>query len=242
MATGLKTIVVLPAFNAEKTLEKTYYSIPEHLRKDAWLIDDYSKDKTIEIARMLGLNVLEHDKNKGYGANQKTCYSIALNFNADIIVMLHPDYQYLGEDIPKLITPIENGSKDFMMGSRIKNARYDHMPIWKYLGNRFLTILEKLALNNYELHEFHSGFRAYSRRLLESVNYKSFSNDFSFDSEMIFEAIRLGFRIGEIDTRTRYFSEASSINFKNASFYYVKTLNLLFNHAILNKRHNNLGR
>lgn len=227
METRLKTIVCLPAYNAEKTLERTFLSIPEKFHNDTILVDDFSKDRTIELSQKLGILTLSHARNKGYGANQKSCYKIALACGADIIVMLHPDFQYVGEDIPYLIDPIIRKKKDMMLGSRIRNARNDGMPLWKYFSNRGLTIIEKIVLRNLELHEFHSGFRAYSRRLLESIDFLSFNDDFSFDSQMIFSALKKGFRIGEIDTRTRYFNEASSIDFKKASKYAWLTMYLL---------------
>lgn len=229
MEIGLdKVFIVLPAYNAEKTLQKTYWSIPESFRKHIILIDDFSKDETVKLSRALGIETFRHFANLGYGANQKTCYYLALDKGADVVVMLHPDYQYFGEDIPKLISPILKGEKDMMLGSRIKFAREGKMPIWKYFSNRLLTIIEKVVLRNLELHEFHSGFRAYSAEFLRSINYNSFNNDFSFDSQMIFACIKKGYRIGEIETKTRYFKEASSIRPTKAFSYALHTIYYMF--------------
>ncbi len=220
-----KVIVVMPAYNAARTLERTYNDIPPNVVDSVILVDDVSQDETVEIAQRLGLKVVIHIQNRGYGGNQKTCYLEALRDGADIVVMLHPDYQYDSRLIPELIAPIERGEADMMMGSRLLGggALAGGMPLWKYIANRFLTIVENLVLGQH-LSECHTGFRAYSRRLLETIPFLLNSDDFVFDTEVIAQAVAFGFRIGEIAVPTRYFAEASSVNFQRSVKYGFSTL------------------
>lgn len=222
---GMKVIVVMPAYNAAKTLEKTYRDIPPDTVDHVILVDDVSQDQTVEIAQQLGLKVIVHLQNKGYGGNQKTCYLEALRAGADIVVMLHPDYQYDSRLTPELIAPIQRGEADMMMGSRFlgEGALRGGMPVWKYISNRFLTLLENLVLGQ-RLSECHTGFRAYSRRMLETIPFLLNSDRFVFDTEIIAQAVAFGFRIGEIGVPTRYFEEASSVDFKDSVIYGLGTL------------------
>ena len=201
----------MPAYNAAQTLERTYADIPHELVHRIILVDDVSRDETVDIARQLGLDVIIHAQNRGYGGNQKTCYDAALEAGADIVVMLHPDYQYDATRIPDLIAPIAAGERDLMLGSRfLGDPLAGGMPQWKYVSNRFLTTVENIA---FELHlsEYHTGLRAYSRRLLETIPYQANSDDFVFDQELIAQVVAAGMRrrIGEIAVPTRYFEEAS---------------------------------
>lgn len=229
-----RVIVVMPAYNAARTLERTYHDIPPGVVDHVILVDDVSQDETVEVARRLDLQVVIHLQNRGYGGNQKTCYLEALRSGADVVVMLHPDYQYDSTCIPTLIAPILAGERDMMLGSRLLNppgatgnsALAGGMPIWKYVANRFLTICENLALGQ-RLSECHTGFRAYNRRLLETVPFLLNSDDFVFDTEMIVQAVAFGFRIGEIPVPTRYFDEASSVNFQRSVVYGLATLRTL---------------
>ena len=226
----LKIIVVMPAYNAEKTLEKTYRDIPKGLVDEIILVDDKSKDKTVKIAKKLGLTVFVHPNNLGYGGNQKTCYWEALKRKPDIVVMLHPDYQYDATLMGELVKPIIDGRFDIMLGSRIrtrKEALECGMPIYKYFGNRLLTIIENIVLG-LNLSEYHTGYRAYKRKVLETIPFQKFSNDFVFDQQMLIVAAKKGFRIGEIPVPVRYFPEASSINFKKSLKYGIETLFNLF--------------
>lgn len=221
-----KVIVVMPAYNAEKTLEKTIQDIPPGTVDEIILGDDASIDNTVEIAKGLGIKVLQHRENRGYGANQKTCYREALKDRADIIVMLHPDYQYDSRLTPYLVGLIRDGVCDIMLGSRIrtrKEALAGGMPLYKYLSNRFLTFVENLVLGQ-NLAEFHTGFRAFKREVLTTIPFELNSDDFVFDQEMLVQAVAFGFRIGEIPVPTRYFEEASSINFKRSIKYGLQTL------------------
>jgi len=214
MINGKKISVILPAYNAEKTLEKTYSEIPFDVVDSVILVDDASNDATLKIAAELNLELIAHDVNKGYGANQKTCYDAALRGEADIIVMLHPDYQYP----PKLITPmahmIASGEYDVVLGSRILggNSIKGGMPLYKYFGNRILTFIQNMFIGA-KLSEYHTGFRAYKREVLERIPYSSNSDDFVFDNQTLSQIIYAGYRVGEISCPTRYFAEASSINF-----------------------------
>jgi glycosyltransferase involved in cell wall biosynthesis len=221
----MKVVVVMPAYNAAKTLEKTYRDIPARTVDHVILVDDVSKDETIEIAKQLGLEVIVHLQNRGYGGNQKTCYLEALKSGADIVVMLHPDYQYDSRLIPQLIMPIQQGKVDMMLGSRMlgEGALKGGMPLWKYVSNRFLTWTENVVLGQH-LSEYHTGFRAYSRRVLETVPFLLNSDKFVFDTEMLAEAVAFGFQIGEIGVPTRYFKEASSVNFRHSVIYGLSTL------------------
>ncbi|HAZ09747.1 MAG TPA: glycosyl transferase family 2 [Candidatus Omnitrophica bacterium] len=209
-----KIIIVMPAYNAELTLEKTYRDIPKGLVSEIMLCDDQSKDRTVEIARRLGLTVLLHDKNKGYGGNQKTLYKEALKRNPDIIVMLHPDYQYDSKKIPDLVQPILNNQADIVLGSRMlgKGALEGGMPVYKYISNKFLTFCQNKALR-LNLSEYHTGLRAYSSDFLKKVSWQDNSNDFLFDAQILIKAANLGLRIAEIPIETRYFKEASQVSF-----------------------------
>ncbi len=223
-----KVIVVMPAFNAEKTLKRTLDDIPQDWVDEIILVDDRSHDGTVDLARKLGLRVIVHEKNKGYGGNQKTCYREALNLGGDIMVMIHPDHQYDPRVIPQLITPLLNDECDAVFGSRMLGGQplEGGMPKWKYLGNIFLTALENAAFYMY-LTEYHSGLRAYSRRYLETVRFDLNSDDFVFDSEIIAQGVVHKMRIKEIPITTRYFEEASKIGFLRSVIYglsIIKTL------------------
>jgi glycosyltransferase involved in cell wall biosynthesis len=221
-----KTIVVMPALNAAKTLEHTVSSIPRGVVDDVLLVDDRSTDETLEIARGLDVRVIWHPHNVGYGGNQKTCYLEALQREADIVVMLHPDGQYEPALIPQLIEPIQSGSADMVLGSRMLipgAAREAGMPLYKRIANRFLTTVENRILGK-RLTDLHTGYRAYSRELLLTVPFLRNSLDFSFDSELLMQASHFGFRITEVPARTRYFEEASSVGFGASTIYGLKTL------------------
>lgn len=225
-----KVVVVMPAYNAEKTLEKTYNDIPKDVVSEIIVVDDESKDQTVKKAKDLKLEVFIHPKNLGYGGNQKTCYRKALEKRADIIVMIHPDYQYDATLTDYLIKPIIDGRIDIMLGSRIrsrKEALAGGMPLYKYISNRVLTFLENLILG-LNLSEYHTGFRAYRREVLEKVPFEFFSDDFVFDQEILISAHKAGFNIGEIAVPVRYFSEASSINFLRSAKYGLMILYTLF--------------
>ena len=224
-----KVIIVMPAYNAARTLERTYADIPHDIVDAIILVDDVSKDETVDIARQLGLDVIIHQQNLGYGGNQKTCYEAALGRGADIVVMLHPDYQYDATRIPDLIAPLISGEKHLMLGSRfLGDPLAGGMPQWKFIANRFLTIVENLAFGLH-LSEYHTGLRAYSRRLLETIPYGLNSNDFVFDQELIAQVVAAGMgrRIGEIAVPTRYFEEASSVGFKRSVVYGTSTLRVV---------------
>jgi glycosyltransferase involved in cell wall biosynthesis len=218
----------MPAYNAEKTLEYTYRSIPQGWVDEVILVDDGSYDHTIEVASHLALLTICHPHNAGYGANQKTCYTQALIRNADIIIMLHPDGQYDPSIIPNMIEVIMRDEADVVLGSRLLipgSARQGGMPLYKFISNRFLTEFENLILGEH-LSEYHTGYRAYHRRVLEKIPYLRNSNDFVFDQEFLFQSVAFGFRIAEIPVATKYFSEASSISFKNSVKYGLSTLGL----------------
>ncbi len=216
----------MPAYNAAVTLERTFKDIPQGIAEKVILVDDGSKDDTVEIATRLGIAVVRHEKNKGYGSNQKTCYREALAQGADMIVMLHPDYQYDSRLIPYFLGYIELNICDIMLGSRIRTRREalkGGMPLYKYLMNRILTLVENIVLGQ-NLGDFHSGFRIYRREVLEKIPFEKNSDDFAFDSEFLVQAAFQGFRIGDAPVPVRYFSEASSIGFVGSLRYGLKTL------------------
>ncbi len=212
MLGDLKVAVVMPAYNAAKTLEQTYAELPHDVVDTVILTDDGSTDNTAALARKLGLHTLVHPENRGYGGNQKTCYREALATGADVVVMVHPDYQYSPRLVTSMASMIASGHYDMVLGSRILggNARHGGMPLYKYVANRTLTAIENIVCNA-KLSEYHTGFRAYSRNLLESIPFENNSDDFVFDNELIVQALHFGFRVGEISCPTRYFAEASSI-------------------------------
>jgi glycosyltransferase involved in cell wall biosynthesis len=228
-----RIIVVLPAYNAARTLERTYEDIPKEKIHRIILVDDVSRDQTVEIAHSLGLSVVIHVQNRGYGGNQKTCYLEALKEGADVVVMLHPDHQYDSKLIPELIQPIVEGRAGMVMGSRILNgqALQGGMPIWKFIANRVLTVTENIIYGT-RLTDCHSGFRAYSRKFLTTVPFLLNSDDFVFDSQMIAQAVHFGFQIREIAVPARYFPEASSVNFRVSTKYGIKTLGVMLRFMI----------
>jgi glycosyltransferase involved in cell wall biosynthesis len=220
-----RVVIVMPAYNAARTLERTYADIPHDLVHHVILVDDVSQDETVEIAKRLGLEVILHRQNLGYGGNQKTCYDRALEWGADVVVMLHPDYQYDATRIPALVGPILAGERDLMLGSRfLGDPLAGGMPKWKFVSNRFLTGVENAAFG-LRLSEYHTGLRAYSRRLLETIPYSLNSDDFVFDQELIAQVVAVGgLGIGEVAVPTRYFDEASSVNFRRSLVYGLSTL------------------
>ncbi len=220
MIGGKRVCVVMPAYNAAKTLRQTTDEIDRALVDDVILVDDASKDETVAVARELGLHHLVHPRNRGYGGNQKTCYAEALARGADIVVMLHPDYQYSPKLLPAMATMVASGHFDCALGSRILGvgALKGGMPFWKYIANRFLTFFENLLLG-YKLAEYHTGYRAFSRKLLETLPLEENSDDFVFDNQFLAQTIWFGFDIGEISCPARYFLEASSINFRRSVRY-----------------------
>ena len=225
MSTNLKVVIVMPAYNAEKTVEDTFGEIPKKFRKHIILVDDQSSDKTVAVAKGLGIKVFAHPKNLGYGGNQKTRYWEALKFKPDIVVMLHPDYQYKATLITELIRPIEQGRFDFMFGSRIQNrfsALSGGMPALKYYINRIVCILENILIG-VNFTEHFSGFRAYSSKLLKTIPFQRFSDDFVFDQEMVLSALNFGFKIGEIPIPTRYHEKASSIQLVKGTKFILET-------------------
>ena len=221
MINNNKIVVVLPAYNAELTLEKTYKEIPFDIVDEVILVDDLSSDKTLELAQKLGIkHIISHDKNKGYGGNQKSCYNRALELDADIIVMLHPDYQYTPKLIHSMCYLIANDVYQVVIGSRIlgKGANKGGMPLYKYLANRFLTLFQNLFMNQ-KLSEYHSGYRAFSSIVLRETPYHLNSDDFIFDNQMLAQIFFSGIEVAEITCPTRYFEEASSINFNRSIKY-----------------------
>jgi glycosyltransferase involved in cell wall biosynthesis len=227
-----KIVAVLPAYNAESTLAATLADVPVGSVDEFILVDDGSKDRTVQVAREMGLTVIEHPQNRGYGGNQKTCYLHALDRGADIIVMIHPDYQYDSRVIPHAVGIIELGICDVVLGSRIRSreeAFAGGMPRYKYIANRFLTAFENLALGQ-NLGDFHSGFRVYRREVLERIPFEDNSDDFVFDTQFLVQAVRLGFRLGDVPVPVRYFAEASSINFKRSVRYGFATLGAVGNY------------
>ncbi len=229
-----KIVVVLPAYNAEKTVKATYNDLPHDLISEVILVDDASKDSTIVKAKELGITVYEHKNNKGYGGNQKTCYEQALKRNPDVIVMVHPDYQYDAKLVGVLCEAIVNGRADIMLGSRIQTRHQvlaGGMPLWKYFANRFLTLVENLALG-LNLSEYHTGYRAYSAQVLKTIPYKNFSDDFVFDQQILISALSYKFNISEIPVPCKYFKEASSINFTRSTKYGLQTLQTVIQYLL----------
>lgn len=230
-----KVVIVLPAYNAEKTLLRTLGEIPVEYRQNVILVDDGSMDNTVSVAKQAGIIIFQHEKNMGYGANQKTCYREALKIGADIVVMLHPDHQYDAKVIPALIEPIMNGEADAVFGSRMLGGRpmEGGMPWWKYQANILLTACANIVFCRY-LTEIHSGFRAYSRKYLETVQFEQNSNGFVFDTEIIAQGMASDLFFQEVPIVTRYFSDASSINFTNSVIYGFEILFVLVRY-LLNK-------
>lgn len=221
MILNKKLVIVLPAYNASKTLEVTYNEIPFDIVDEVVLVDDNSKDNTVEVARKLGIrNIIVHDKNKGYGGNQKSCYNKARELGADIVIMLHPDYQYTPKLLHSMAYSMANNVYPVIFASRIlgKGALKGGMPMYKYIANRLLTAFQNLLLNQ-KLSEYHTGYRGFTKEVLNGINYELLSDDFVFDNQMISQIFFNGFEIAEITCPTKYFKEASSINFKRSSIY-----------------------
>ncbi|MBK8701536.1 MAG: glycosyltransferase family 2 protein [Saprospiraceae bacterium] len=236
MYKGKKVMVVLPAYNAAKTLESTLKEIPMDLVDELILCDDASKDGTASLAQKLGIEqIIVHPVNKGYGANQKSLYNRALDLKADIVIMLHPDYQYTPKLIPSMVNIIGDELFPVVLGSRIlgKGALKGGMPLYKYVANRFLTLFQNILIN-YKLSEYHTGYRAFSREVLESINFNGNSDDFIFDNQLLSQIIYKGFDIAEVTCPTKYFDEASSINFVRSSRYGLGVLKVSVSH-FLNK-------
>ncbi len=234
MYKGKKVVVVLPAYNAAKTLEQTYREIPFDLVDEVILCDDGSRDNTVEKARQLGIHhIIVHERNKGYGGNQKTLYNKALGIGGDIIIMLHPDYQYTPKLIPAMVNIIGEELYPVVLGSRIlgMGALKGGMPLYKYVANRFLTLVQNLLVR-YKLSEYHTGYRAFSRRVLEVIDYERNSDDFVFDNEMLSQIIYAGFDIAEVTCPTKYFEEASSINFRRSVKYGIGVLRVSLGHFL----------
>jgi glycosyltransferase involved in cell wall biosynthesis len=226
MINGKKVVVVLPAYNASKTIEKTYNEIDFSIVDDVILVDDLSKDDTVEVGKKLGIkHIIVHKKNTGYGGNQKSCYKKALEIGADIVIMLHPDYQYTPKLIPAMTSLLASGLYHVVLGSRIlgKGALRGGMPLIKYVANRGLTFFQNILMNA-KLSEYHTGYRAFTREVLEKVNYEANSDNFVFDNQMLAQIWYAGYDIAEITCPTKYFDDASSINFKNSSIYGIGVL------------------
>ena len=221
-----RIVAVLPAYNAEKTLAATLADFPPGCVDEILLVDDGSRDRTVEIARNMGLKVIVHEKNTGYGGNQKTCYRYCLETGADVVVMIHPDYQYDSRAIPHAVGIIELGICDVVLGNRVRSRAETigcGMPWWKYVSNRALTFFENCMLGQ-NLGEFHSGFRVYRRRVLETIPFELNSNDFVFDTQFLVQAVHFGFRLGDVPVPVRYFQEASQINFRRSARYGIHTV------------------
>jgi len=232
MINGKKIIVVLPAYNAEQTLEQTYSEIPFDIVDEVVLVDDLSRDNTVEKALSMGIrHVIQHENNKGYGGNQKTCYNKALALDGDIIIMLHPDYQYTPKLIHSMVYIIANDVYPVVLGSRIlgNGALKGGMPLIKYVSNRGLTFLQNILVNQ-KLSEYHTGYRAFSRDVLETINFNLNSDDFVFDNQMLSQIIYAGFPIAEITCPTKYFKEASSINLTRSTIYALGVISTSFEH------------
>ncbi len=233
----MKVIIVLPAYNAERTLEATWNEIPASFRSHTLLVDDASTDKTVSLARSLGIEVIRHRTNKGYGANQKTCYREALRRGADVVAMLHPDYQYDGTRLPALIDPILRGDADLVLGSRLRHGRglARQMPWWRYVGNRFLTYCQNTVYSQI-LSEYHTGFRAFHAHFLRASRFEENADGFLFDQQILAQAIVGRFRIAEIAVGCRYFDDVSSIDLPTALRYGFGSIELLFQYLIHQRR------
>lgn len=232
MINNKKLVIVLPAYNAELTLRQTYGEIPFDIVDDVVLVDDASKDNTTEVGRQIGIkHVIKHEENKGYGGNQKTCYDKALELNADIVIMLHPDYQYTPKLIHSMAYIIANDLYHVVLGSRILGggALKGGMPKYKYFFNRILTLTQNILINE-KLSEYHTGYRAFSKEVLQKVNYHANSDDFVFDNQMISQIVYAGYDIAEVTCPTKYFPEASSINFRRSMIYGLGVLGVSFTH------------
>jgi glycosyltransferase involved in cell wall biosynthesis len=234
MYNGKKVIAVLPAYNAALTLEKTYREIPFPLVDEVILCDDASRDETAVLAKKIGIpHVIIHETNKGYGGNQKSLYNKALELGGDIVIMLHPDYQYTPKLIPAMVNIIGDDLYPVVLGSRIlgNGALKGGMPLYKYIANRFLTFTQNVLVNH-KLSEYHTGYRAFSREVLEGINFNQNDDDFIFDNEMLSQIIYAGYGIGEVTCPTKYFEEASSINFRRSAKYGLGVLRVSFNHFL----------
>lgn len=234
MLNNQKIVVVLPAYNAALTLEKTYREIPFDIVDEVVLVDDASKDETVKVGEALGIrHIIRHDRNKGYGGNQKSCYNKAIAIGADIVIMLHPDYQYTPKLILAMSSIIANGVYPVVLGSRIlgKGALKGGMPLYKYAFNRFLTLAQNILLNE-KLSEYHTGYRAFSAAVLHNINYMADSDDFVFDNEMLSQIFMKGYEIAELTCPTKYFEEASSINFRRSMQYGWGVLRVSLQHRL----------
>jgi glycosyltransferase involved in cell wall biosynthesis len=237
MINGKKISVVLPAYNAEKTLEQTFREIPFDIVDDVILVDDRSRDNTVDVAKKLGIKyIIEHEENKGYGGNQKSCYDKALEINSDIVVMLHPDYQYTPKLIHSMCYLIANGVYQVVLGSRIlgKGALKGGMPFYKYVSNRFLTLAQNILMRQ-KLSEYHTGFRAFSREVLLKIKYHTNSDDFIFDNQMLAQIFYAGYEIAEITCPTKYFDDASSINLRRSFKYGMGVLGVSWRYFLQKK-------
>lgn len=232
MINGKRIVLVMPAYNAGRTVAKTHAEIPP-IVDAVVLVDDASRDDTVATAKTLGIHTIQHEENRGYGGNQKTCYDTALSLGADIIIMLHPDYQYTPRLVEAMVSPIAWGVFDCMLGSRIlsKGALLGGMPLYKYISNRILTLAQNTIIRH-KLSEYHTGYRAYSRQVLAAIPYSGNSDDFIFDNQMLSQIIYAGFRIGEITCPTRYAADSSSISFKNSVRYGLGVLNTSLDFAL----------
>jgi glycosyltransferase involved in cell wall biosynthesis len=234
MLNGKKIVVVLPAYNAALTLERTYAEIPFDMVDEVVLVDDHSSDETSEVGRKLGIkHIVRHEKNKGYGGNQKSCYTKAMELGADIVIMLHPDYQYTPKLIPSMCYIIANELYPVVLGSRIlgKGALNGGMPMYKYIFNRCLTLFENILIGQ-KLSEYHTGYRAFSGEVLRNINFMANNDDFVFDNEMLSQIFMKGYEIAEITCPTKYFEEASSINFRRSSKYGMGVLRVSIQHRL----------
>ena len=237
MLNNKKIVVVLPGYNAEKTLTQTYNEIPFDIVDEVIFVDDASSDNSVKVAKELGINyIIEHEENKGYGGNQKSCYNKALNVGADIVIMLHPDYQYTPLLIPSMANLIASGLYHVVLGSRIlgKGAIKGGMPKYKYIANRFLTLFQNILIDQ-KLSEYHTGYRAFSREVLDAINYNINSDDFVFDNQMLSQIVYAGYDIAEISCPTKYFEEASSINLKRSTEYGLGVMITSFKHFFQRK-------